>query len=319
LAPEACWKFAIGEWDHQIADKETGHFSRHARWSEHGPYKGFEFPRYAGQMIERWADAYSREENLDRLRHEELLEAITVIFRRMEENVKMSKVGLLPAGTADKGDHNKVVWLTSNLELARCLEIAAPLFDNELRGRMNQFALKQDKDFLNAPHKLDSAGGGFAVTLHADTGLPRVRSMNQPYTSSWGSGYGYGPHTRVANICYMRYQELNSAYPEMADNYKNLMLAAAEQYLMSSPDTTQLLKPDVFASAIELMLNSFELTGDKRFLERAMYFGEFGIRLFLDDQSPLPKATNRHDHYESMTGGPKFMNALLKIHHVMKS
>jgi len=44
LAPDACWRFAIGEWDHQIADKETGHFSRHARWSEHSPYKGFEFP-----------------------------------------------------------------------------------------------------------------------------------------------------------------------------------------------------------------------------------------------------------------------------------
>ncbi|MCK5705518.1 MAG: hypothetical protein KAI29_30420, partial [Cyclobacteriaceae bacterium] len=55
LAPEACWKFAIGEWDHQIYDKKTGHFSRHARWSEHGPFSGFEFPRYAGQMIERWA------------------------------------------------------------------------------------------------------------------------------------------------------------------------------------------------------------------------------------------------------------------------
>lgn len=314
LAPEACWKFAIGEWDHQIADKRTGHFSRHARWSQHGPFSGFEFPRYAGQMIERWADAYTRNENLKQSRKDELLEAIQVIFRRMQENLKLAKSGYLPAGSTDKGDHNKVVWLKSNLELARCLEKAIPLFDAELAEEMRKFALKQDMDFLNAPHKIDSADGGFAVTLDAETGIPRVRSMNKPYTSSWGSGYGYGPHTNVANTCFQRYQKLKPEYPELSVKYKKLMLSAAEKYLLSKPDTSQLIKPDVFASAIELMLNSYELTDDPRFLNRAIYFGQLGIKLFVDDESPLPKATNQHKHYETITGGPGFMNELLRIH-----
>jgi len=314
LAPEACWKFAIGEWDHQIADKKTGHFSRHARWSVHGPYSGFEFPRYAGQMIERWADAYQRDENLNQIRRDELLVAIRVIFGRMVDNMKLTKSGYLPAGSSKIGDHNKVVWLKSNLELARCLEEAAPLFDNEFGEQMKKFALKQDIDFLDAPHRLDSVGGGFAVTLDAETGVPRTRSMNKPYTSTWDSGYGYGPHSKIANICFMRFQKLKTEYPDLATKYEDLMLAGAQKYLSSAPDISQLLKPNVFADVIDLMLNSYELTGDQKFYERANYFGQLGIDLFLDDESPLPKATNQHNHYETITGGPKFMNKLLKIY-----
>lgn len=315
LAPEACWKFAIGEWDHQIADKQTGHFSRHARWSEHGPFSGFEFPRYAGQMIERWVIAYNREENSEQPRREELLEAIKIVYSRMEENVKLTKSGYLPAGSTNEGEHDKVVWLTSNLELARCLELAIPLFDDALAERMRLFALKQDMDFLNAPHKFDSVNGeGYVVTLHADTGLPRTRSMNKPYTSSWGSGYGYGPHSNVANLCYGRHLALKTRHPELSEKYKILMLTGADQYLSSTPDASQLLKPDVFASVIRLMLNSYELTGDRKYLERANYFGQLGIDLFLDEDLPLPKASNQHNHYETITGGADFMNELLNLY-----
>ncbi|MEN8118290.1 MAG: hypothetical protein ABFS16_14990 [Bacteroidota bacterium] len=319
FAPEACWKFVIGEWDHQIANKKTGHFSRHARWSEHGPYSGFEFPRYAGQMIERWADAYKRKENSNQPRRDELLMAIKVIFGRMEANVKFTKSGYLPAGSSEIGDHVNVVWLKSNLELARCLEKVTPLFDDKMSAQMKTFALKQDIDFLDAPHNLDSVEGGYAVTLDAETGIPRVRSMNKPYTTTWGSGYGYGPHAKIANLCFKRYVKLKPEYPDLAIRYKNLMLASAEQYLLSNPDTLKLLKPYVFASVIELMLSSFELTGDQRFYKRANYFGELGIKLFINNESPLPKATNQHNHYETITGGPKFMYELLKIHQTLES
>ena len=208
LAPDACWNFVIGEWHHQINDKSTGDFSRHARYTEHGTDSGFYFPRYAGQMIERWADAYKRPENANRSNKDELLTAIKVLFNRMQENMQLSESGYLIAGRSPKGDHINVVWLTSNLELARCLEKAAPVMNPELEKQMLNFALKQDMDFLNAPHKLDSAGGGFAVTLHAKTGLPRTRSMNKPYTSTWSSGYGYGTHASTANTCYRRFKSL---------------------------------------------------------------------------------------------------------------
>jgi hypothetical protein len=37
LAPEACKQYAVGLWEHQIGNQNTGNFSRHARFSSHGP------------------------------------------------------------------------------------------------------------------------------------------------------------------------------------------------------------------------------------------------------------------------------------------
>lgn len=318
LAPEASWRFAISEWDNQISNKVTGDFSRHARYSKRETFSGFDFPRYAGQMIERWADAYQRPENGNQPRKEELLTAVHVLFKRMQENAALSKSGLLIAGRAAEGDHKNLVWLTSNLELARCLEEAAKIMEPEVAEKMVEFSLKQDLDFLSAPHKLDSAGGGFAVTLHAETGLPRTRSMNKPYTSTWASGYGYGTNAGTANDCVGRMKKLKSTNSVLARKYKNLILMAAGKYLDSQPDTSQLLKPNEFADVIECMLNGYEITNEFNYLERAVFFADMGIELFLNDKNPLPKATNKHLHYESITGGPSFMYQLLQLHLKMK-
>ena len=314
LGPDACWRFALGEWDHQINDQTTGDFSRHARYTRHETFSGFDFPRYAGQMIERWADAYQRPENSSRARKEDLKTAIKVLYNRMVENMRLSKSGYLIAGRSHKGDHINLVWLTNNLELARCLQEAAPSMDTVLGNHMLALALKQDEGFLKAPHKLDSAGGGFAVTLHAETGLPRSRSMNKPYTTTWSSGYGYGTHAKVANTCYERFENLRNKYPEMAQRYQDLMIKASDRYLVSAPDTASLLKPKEFADAIELMLNCHDLTGQTKYLDRAIFFAELGIDLFLDETSALPKATSKNGHYESITGGPVFMYQLLRLH-----
>jgi hypothetical protein len=64
------------------------------------------------------------------------------------------------------------------------------------------------------------------------------------------------------------------------------------------------------------MLNSYATTGDKIYLDRANYFGQLGVEIFLPDGIPLPRATNKNNHYEAMTGGPAFMYELLKIHSV---
>jgi hypothetical protein len=317
LAPEACWRFVMGEWDHQIHDQASGDFSRHARWTTPETFSGFDFPRYAGQMIERWADAYVRSENAEKQRREELITAIEVLFNRMQENMKLSNSGYLIAGRSLQGDHRNLVWLTSNIELARCLQKTAPLMDDSLADNMKKFALKQDDDFLKGPHILDSVDGGFAVTLHAQTGLPRSRDMNKPYTSTWSSGYGYKTHAGVANICYQRHQNLKNEYPERALQYKKLTLKAAQQYLVSIPDTTQLLKPREVSSALELMLNCFDVTLEKRYLDRAVFFGELGLKLFFEPGNPLPKASNKDSHYESITGGPSLMRRFLRLHITM--
>ena len=72
--------------------------------------------------------------------------------------------------------------------------------------------------------------------------------------------------------------------------------------------------PGSFASVIQLLLRAHELTGDKKYADSADAFGRLGIALFLNDGLPLPQATNRHGHYETITGGPDFMRALLCLY-----
>lgn len=307
MSPEASWQFAIGEWDHQIQNKSTGDFSRHASYLDHGPQKGSDFPRYAGQMIERWAIALSRKENLYRPRREELMEAIEVLVRRMEENSKLTAIGYLPALRG--ADY---VWPTSNLELARCLFEAAEHLNEPLKQRVLDLALKQDTDFLAADHLILNEGG-FAVTLHSETGAPRDRSMNKPYTQTWATGYGYGTHAGTANLLHKRYKQVLPNYPKIANQYKSMIIAAADQYLKASPDWSNAQNPDAFAAVIQLMITSYQLTGNKAYKERADFFAQMGIALFLDENSALPKATSKHEHYETITGGPAFMHRLLKL------
>jgi hypothetical protein len=298
----------MGEWDHQIENKATGDFSRHASYAKHGPEKGSDFPRYAGQMIERWAIALNRVENENQPRKEELYDAILLMVRRMEENMRQTSTGYLPALRG--ADY---VWPTSNLELARCLTEASGNIADPLKQRMMNLAIKQDTDFLAADHKIRE-GGGFAVTLHSETGKPRHRSMNKPYTLPWSTGYGYGTHAGTANLLFERCGQLKTSYPDIARQYKIMILSAADQYLQENPDLGKPQKPDAFADVIRLLINAFQLTRQEEYRQRADYFAEMGIGLFIDGESALPKATSRHEHYETITGGPYFMQTLLDLH-----
>jgi len=309
--PDACWKFAIGQWDHQIADKNTGDFSRHADWASHGPETGADFPRYAGEMIANWADAYARSENANRERRGELVTAIALLVTRMENKIKHSPSGYLPAGSDES--HSAISWPKSNLTLATCLWKWAPVMNDALSKRMMQLALELDRQFHRALHEI-TAGGGFAATIDIITGRPRSRSMNRPYTETWNMGYGHGAHAKMANRCFERFNQIKEDYPKLAGKYQQLILSAANIYLTASPDTSTLLKPELFAHVITLMINSYHITGKKEYLMRADYFGQLGIKLFLNDDLPLPKATNRHNHYETITGGPLFMQVLLKLY-----
>lgn len=301
LAPEAWRRFALGLWRHQVADPETGDFSRHAKWSAHGPQKGADFPRYAGQMIVTWADVHARQPD------PEFVRATTCLVSRMEGNIHPQSGLLAALRGAD------YAWSGSNLELARGLWKAAPAMPAELGARMNALSLRLDERFFASPHRV-AAGGGFAATLHTVTGEPRTRSMNRPYTDTWATGYGYEMTAGFAAACHARAQQLADAHPETAARHRALVLAAAAIYLKSDPPAADLLKPHALAAAIDLMLQAHDLGKDPAFLARARFFAREGVALFLDDTSPLPKATNRHGHYEAITGGPDFMRALFDVH-----
>lgn len=311
LAPDACWTFALGLWDHQVADKTTGDFSRHAKWSGHGPGRGADFPRYAGQMIACWADAYGRPCHAGRADRTNLATAVSVVVARMEANMTKAPTGYLLAGTDSV--HRQIAWPGSNLELARCLWKSAPLMEGALAQRMKALALRQDTHFLGLPHTLAS-GGGFVACVDASNGVPRARSMNKPYTETWSTGYGHGIHADMANLCYARLRQLETERPELAARYREQVLAAADVYVTARPDANELLMPGAIASVVRLLLSARELTGERKYAEGADAFGRLGVTLFLNDGLPLPKATNRHGHYETITGGAEFMQVLLCLH-----
>ncbi len=58
LALEASKRFALGLWNHQIANQKTGGFDRHAPYQRHGPRDGKDFSRPSGVYIPTSAHAY---------------------------------------------------------------------------------------------------------------------------------------------------------------------------------------------------------------------------------------------------------------------
>ena len=97
------------------------------------------------------------------------------------------------------------------------------------------------------------------------------------------------------------------------DGYKWLGLATATLYLKSEPETEVALHPGTLGQIIYLMLGAYELTGYKWYLNRADDYAQRAIELFITDDSPLPKSTSKHTHYEAVTGSDTLMMALLKL------
>jgi hypothetical protein len=124
LAPEARRKFALGLWEHQIANHKTGGFDRHAPYFEHGPVDGKDFARHGAFYIGTWGYAwkYTKEETF--------LRAIEAIRARFERK-RVQKDGSLAAtlGPLD-------------------LEIAAAMVPDPLAKRLREFAAKEDELIL---------------------------------------------------------------------------------------------------------------------------------------------------------------------------
>ena len=60
------------------------------------------------------------------------------------------------------------------------------------------------------------------------------------------------------------------------------------------------------------MVGVHEITGEEKYLASATDYANTAVGLFLDD-SPLPKATSQHDHYEAVTMGDTLMMGLMKL------
>jgi hypothetical protein len=180
---------------------------------------------------------------------------------------------------------------------AICCWEGADYMPEELAWKMRQSALRTDRAFFKLGHDLKAGGKGFILNAHVDTLEPNPRGG---YTSGWGLAGS-------VNVCYCRYEQVRLG------EYRQFVLDAAKLYLEEEPAIEHALHPGALGHVIYLMLDAYELTGDKKYLERADYYGRRSLELFFDEISALPKATSKHDHYEAVTGGDTLMMSLLKL------
>jgi hypothetical protein len=121
LAPEASRRFALGLWEHQIANHKTGGFDRHAPIDHHGPVDGKDFARHAGFYIATWGYAYKYTKD------PVFLTAIeTLVARFDKKRVQANGEEAATIGPLD-------------------VETAAALVPEPLASRLKAFAAKEDE------------------------------------------------------------------------------------------------------------------------------------------------------------------------------
>ena len=293
LAPEACEKFALGVWEHQIGNHQTGNFSRHARYDQHGPGTNSEYPRHGGFYIATWAAAY------ERTRNPIFLTAIETLLDYFDGR-RSPKSDAIPAESAARSK-GQTVWPPSNLSLAVDLWEGAGKVPQELAKKMRDSASRSDTVFLAIAHDLSPGGPGFVGQAETHTLKPQSYSKGV-----WKAGYGTGNDTAFANLCLLRHDQVK------LQGYRKLIVQTADRYVGRQPDLSVPLHPGTFGNLIFLMVGTYDLTGEQKYLASAEQYAETAIELFLDD-SPLPKATSQHDHYEAITMGDTLMMGLLEL------
>jgi len=297
LAPEACQRFAQGLWDHQISDHETGEFSRHATWTRHGTGGDNEYPRHGGFYISTWAKAYAQ------TKAPQFPDAIETLVDYYE-SLSSPATGAIPCSSSPA--RAKIMWPESSLSLAVDLWDSAGKVPQALAEKMRQRAAKTDAVFLKLAHDFGPDGIGFVSGADIDT-LGPLSEGRWTHTQTWATGYGKMTDAQEAMLCYLRYKQVG------LDGYKRLMLGAAARYLTSEPTPDVTLYPGPFGDVIFLLLTAHDLTGESKYLERADYFAQRAVGMFLDGGSALPRASTRSEHYEAITRADTLMMALLKL------
>ena len=307
LAPKACEKYALGLWDHQIYDQETGDFSRHAKWDSHSPKPNRQFPRHGGFYIATWAEAYNQTKD------KVFLDAIETLLNFFERN-SSEQSGAIPArvGNDEKNiiTEGKLMWPHSNISLAIDLWDGSYKVPDSLGERMRDRAVRTDEIFIKMKHDLSQDGKGFIkeANMHTLEAEDLRKLGGSLYSLLWGSSYGGSTDAQVANTCYLRYRQVKQ------EGLKTLILASAQRYMNSEPFIEFPVYPGTLGGVIYLMIESYELTGEQKYLDRAEHFTDQAISMFFPENSPLSAASSKHDHYEAITGEDTLMMAILKLY-----
>jgi hypothetical protein len=274
LAPDESRKFALGLWEHQIANHKTGGFDRHAPYLEHGPVDGKDFPRHAGFYIGTWCYAWKHTKD------ETFLRAMETLLARFERK-RVAKDGSLAAtiGPLD-------------------CETAAAMVPEPLASRLRAFAAKEDALLLPELRRQIEGQGG-----------PALRPPKPGVPPKWSSGYSASTLASSAMFCLARFEQTSNPA------YRDLLVAIADAYLGSRPEEDLDAWPMSFAHAISAQVAAYRFTSRPVYLEEASELARRAVDIFWQD-SPLPRASLKTGHYETITGGDSLALALLEVHAV---
>ena len=288
LAPDACERFARGLREHQV--QPDGNFSRHARYSAHGPSMNSNYPRHGGYYIATWARAYAHTKD------EFFAKAIEVqlVFHR---GSKVDK-GIIPCAS-NKGYTE--YWPPSLLSMAIDVHDGARHVPESLAKDMLAFAKELDAMLALSP-----------LSFRAERMEAKDLSVKKPTTGLWGgSGYGENSLAQVALMCRERYLQCKE------ERYSKAFLSVADELLtaeLPSAKDGKTWEPGGVGAAILTLVYANADTGEAKYLDRARAGAEGARALFFDAGNPLPKVTSKGAHYESVTRADTLMMALLQLH-----
>lgn len=305
--PERTLKYAHGLWNHQIADQQTGNFSRHAKYDRHAPRRDYDFAKEGGYFIDTWSRAYAATQD------KEFATAVRVLTQRYLN--RMSSLGHLSLDST-----NRPEWFQTSPSLyavalaAECTD-AAERMDAKSASLLRQLATAQDRAFLSMPHRPNEPARGFVSYADTESGQPKIVEAKQSngFSRHWGLGYGVHSTAMIALQCNTRQRQLGAS--ESGDEYRRLVVEAGSLYLSEYPDPeTDDLWAGEYGTVILTLLAAHRSSCDPRFLDRACDLADEAVRIFWDDEKPLPRASTHTNYYDVVTGSDTLILALLAIH-----
>jgi hypothetical protein len=158
-----------------------------------------------------------------------------------------------------------------------------------LASRLRTFAAKEDELILASLRK--------AVNGDGNTDEP----------PKWQNGYSAGTLASEAMFCLARHQQTSNPA------YRDLVIAIADQYQDTRPEEDVDAWPLSFAHVISAEVAAWRFSKRQLYLDQARRFAEMAVSIFWQDH-PLPRASMKTGHYETITGADSLALALLDAH-----
>ena len=170
------------------------------------------------------------------------------------------------------------------------VETAAAMVPEPLASRLRKFAQIDDRLILEE--------------LHRAYGRPDGTLAFRP---TWEAGYSSGVTADWAMFGLARYEQVKK------QEFRDLVIAVADAYRDTLPVEDVDVWPMSLSHIISAQVAAYKLTKRSVYLEQARRFARMAVEIFFED-NPLPRASFKTGHYETITGADSLALSLLEVH-----